>query len=55
MDVSIITVNFRSKDHLERMIASALKYTKAINMEVIVVNNDLNEDVSPVRLELLIR
>ena len=50
MDVSIITVNFRSKDHLERMIASALKYTKAINMEVIVVNNDLNEDVSPVRL-----
>lgn len=45
MDVSIITVNFRSKDHLERMVASILKHTQNVGFEVIVVNNDPDEDV----------
>ncbi len=43
MDVSIVTVNFRSKDHLERMIASVFKYTKGIEFELLVINNDLEE------------
>ena len=40
MYVSIITVNFRSRDHLKRMIASVLKYTRDVEFEIIVVNND---------------
>ena len=40
MDVSIISVNFRSRDHLECMVASVLKYTKGLEYELIIVNND---------------
>lgn len=46
MDVTIVTVNFRSKDHLQRMIASVLKHTKGVEFESIVVNNDPQEELS---------
>jgi len=46
MDVSIVSVNFRSKDHLERMIESVLKYTKGVSFEIIVVNNDPDDSLS---------
>lgn len=41
MDVSIVSVNFRSEDYLHRMVDSLFLHTKGCSFEVILVNNDL--------------
>jgi len=42
-----VTVSFKTKDHVERMVESALKYIRGVDFEIIVVNHDKGE-----RLEL---
>lgn len=46
MDVSIIIVNYRTKKLLENCIDSIIKYTKNINYEIIIIDNN-SEDGFP--------
>jgi GT2 family glycosyltransferase len=39
MDLSIIVVNWHSRDHLQRCIASVLAYTRDIDFEIIVIDS----------------
>ncbi|KKW45215.1 MAG: dTDP-Rha:a-D-GlcNAc-diphosphoryl polyprenol, a-3-L-rhamnosyl transferase [Parcubacteria group bacterium GW2011_GWA2_56_7] len=51
MRASILTVNFRSKDHLGRMLESLRVHECELEYEVIVVNNDPSEDLSDLASE----
>jgi len=51
MDLSIIIVNWKVKDLVKRLVDSIFRYTKDINFEIIVVDNDSGDG----SVELLLR
>lgn len=46
MDASIVTVNFKTADYLERMLASLFEKTRGCEFEVFVVENASGDDLS---------
>ncbi|MBI2485129.1 glycosyltransferase family 2 protein [Candidatus Uhrbacteria bacterium] len=47
-DISIISVNYRSADHLRRMVASLLRHATSLSWELFIINHSKEEDLSDV-------